>query len=293
MTRQLGIIIALLVSASSASAFDFGSLVDKVKSADVTKIIDVGKRMVDATRAMPEAEEIQLGQDLGGRLLGAMQPINDADVQAFVNRLGRWLSLQSSRPDLPWHFAIVASDSLGAFATPGGNVFVTSGLVGLMRDENELAGVLAHEIAHVVERHHVKAVMKKARASLTRDLVADVASSYTAGNPLVAQALLNGGMNIYASGLDHDDEFEADSAGMALAAKAGYDPLGLVLLLTTLDALDPAEPRASLLFSTHPDSRARIDKLAELAAGLEAEHPSLLTESGRFAQLQAALAAQP
>ena len=286
---QLLLLGAMLAIPTLVTAFDFGKLIEKVKDADVGKIIDVGKRMVTATQQMSEDEEIRLGQDLGGRLLGAMPPLPDPEVQAFVNRLGRWLSLQTERPDLPWHFAIVANDSLGAFATPGGNVFVTSALVSLMRDESELAGVLAHEIAHVIERHHVNAVMKKARAGLTRDLVADVAAEYTGGNPMVAQVLLDSGMNVYASGLDHEDEFAADKAGMLLAARAGYDPFGLLMLLTTLDALDPAEPRASLLFSTHPDTRTRVERLADLTEDLQADYPSLLRSAERFEAMQSTL----
>lgn len=283
----------LLLLAGPASAFDFGDLVDKVKKADVTRLIDVGKRVVDATRVMPENEEIRLGQDLAGRLLGAMPPLPDAAAQAFINRLGRWLTLQTERPDLPWHFAIVQNDSLGAFATPGGNILVTTALISLMRDESELAGVLAHEIAHVVERHHVNAVMKKARAGLTRDMVADLAADYTKGNPLVAQVLLDSGMNLYTSGLDHEDEYAADHAGLLIAARAGYDPFGLLLLLTTLDALDPGEPAATLLFSTHPDTRERIDRLAAAAAALEADYPNLLRAHERFGSVQNALAPTP
>src|SRR5690606_6466786 len=109
--------------------------------------------------------------------------------------------------------------------------------------------------------HHAEAVMKKARAALARDVAADVIADYTKGNPLVRNALLEGGMSLYASGLDQGDEFAADLTGVVIAARAGYDPFGLLMLLTTLDALDPAEPRASLLFATHPDTRERIDRL--------------------------------
>ncbi|MGR8922100.1 MAG: M48 family metalloprotease [Gammaproteobacteria bacterium] len=282
-------VCALMVAPAPLDAFDFNKLIDKVKQVDVDKLVDVGKRVVEATREMPEAEEIQLGRDLAGRLLGAMPPLPDASVQAFVNRVGRWLAAQSERPDLPWHFAVVSSDSLGAFATPGGYVFVTSGLVGLMRNESELAGVLAHEIVHVVERHHVAAVMAKARLELAREVAADVAAEYGKGHPAVTQALLDGGMNLYASGLDQGDEFEADLAGMVLAARGGYDPLGLLMLLSTLDALDPAEPRASLLFATHPDTRTRIERLAAAADVFEAGYPDLLADGARFETMQVAL----
>ena len=290
--RRAAFVFALL-GAMPVAAFDFGNLLDKVKDADVSRIVDVGKRLVDATREMSEAEEVQLGGDLAGRLLGAMPPLADPQAQTYINRLGRWLTLQTARPDLPWHFAIVRSDSLGAFATPGGYVFVTTGLVALMRDESELAGVLAHEISHVVERHHVHAVMSKARAGLARDVVADIAADYTKGNPMVTRAVLEGGMNVYASGLDQEDEFAADRAGAVIAARAGYDPFGLLMLLNTLDALDPAEPRAALLFATHPDTRERIEQLGTASAALEGDYASLLSDPARFEQARAAVTAAP
>ena len=275
-----------------AAAFDFGNLIENVTRGDVTKLLETGQRVVDATRSMSEPEEVQLGQDLAGRLYGAMPPLADAEAQAYVNRLGRWLTLQTARPELPWHFAIVTSDSLGAFATPGGHVLVTTALVRLMRDESELAGVLAHEIAHIVERHHVNAVMSKARAALAKDVAADLVADYT-NNPLVKTALLEGGMNLYASGLDQDDEFAADRMGVTIAARAGYDPYGLLMLLSTLDALDPAEPRATLLFATHPETRERIDRLAAAAAGWQDAYVSTLRDFNRFGAAQARLVAPP
>ena len=167
-------------------------------------------------------------------------------------------------------------------------MLVTTALVRLMRDESELAGVLAHEIAHIVERHHVQAVMSKARAALAKDVAADLVGDYT-NNPLVKTALLEGGMNLYASGLDQGDEFAADRMGVTIAARAGYDPYGLLMLLSTLDALDPAEPRASLLFATHPDTRERIDRLAAAAAAWPDAYASTLRDINRFGAAQARL----
>lgn len=286
---RTALLALLLGTVAPAAAFDFGKLIENVGKGDVDKLLETGKRVVAATRSMTEEEEIHLGRDLAGRLLGAMPPLKQADAQTYINRLGRWLTLQTTRPDLPWRFAIVSSDSLGAFATPGGHVLVTTALLRLMRDESELAGVLAHEIAHVIERHHAEAVMKKARAALARDVAADVIADYTKGNPLVRNALLEGGMSLYASGLDQGDEFAADLTGVVIAARAGYDPFGLLMLLTTLDALDPAEPRASLLFATHPDTRERIERLASAAAAWQADYGTTLRDLERFDALQTAL----
>jgi predicted Zn-dependent protease len=274
---------------SLAAAFDFNSLTRAIEKLDIEKAIDVGKRIVTSTTEMSVEQEIALGDDLTARLLGAMPPLDDPQLQSYVNRVGRWLTLQTERPDLPWRFAVVDTDSLGAFATPGGNVMITAGLMRLMRDENELAGVLAHEIAHVVEKHHVKAIMKQARAELARDVAADIASQYVSKNPLVTEALMNAGMNIYSSGLDQSDELAADSAGTVIAARGGYDPLGLLLVLTTLDSIDTAEPRGSLMFSTHPPTRERIDQLAFLADDTAAADPGTLKNTARFTNAQARL----
>lgn len=291
-SRCSGAVLSALLfvaAVSPAPAFDFGKLGDAVRKLDVNKALDVGKRIVASTTEMPVEQEIALGNDLMARLLGAMRPLDDAAVQSYVNRVGRWLSLQTSRPDLPWRFAVVDTDSLGAFATPGGNVVITAGLMRLMRDENELAGVLAHEITHVVERHHVKAIMAQARMSLARDVAANMASEYVAKNPLVTEALMNAGMQLYSSGLDQADELAADSAGTLLAASGGYDPLGLLFVLSTLDTIDTAEPRGALMFSTHPPTRERIDRLEQLAEVAADTYPGTLRDTTRFTSTQARL----
>ncbi len=287
--QYLVLVVSLSLPWAAATAFDFGALTNAVKKLDIDKAVDVGKRLVASTTEMAVEQEIELGNDLTARLLGAMRPLDDPVLQSYVNRVGRWLSLQTQRPDLPWRFAVVDTDSLGAFAAPGGNVVITAGLMRLMRDENELAGVLAHEIAHVVEKHHVKAIMKQARVSLARDVAANMASEYVSNNPLVTEALLGAGMKIYSTGLGQADEFAADNGGTQLAARAGYDPLGLLLVLTTLDSIDAAEPRSSLMFSTHPPTRERIDRLATLADNMATASSGTLRDTARFTDVQARL----
>jgi len=287
--------IALVMSVlvSSAAAFDFGKLTDAVNKLDINKALEVGQNLVASTTELSLEQEIALGDDLTARLLGAMRPVDDPAVQSYVNRVGRWLSVQTERADLPWRFAIVNTESLGAFATPGGNVVITAGLMRLMRSEDELAGVLAHEIAHVVEKHHVKAIMGQARTALARDAAANMASEYVAKNPLVTNAVMGAGLKLYSSGLDQSDELSADQIGMIIAARAGYDPLGLVLVLTTLDSIDISEPRGSLMFSTHPPTRERIDRLAELADQTSLAYPGMLRDGERFSIVQEKLFAAP
>ncbi|HJP36154.1 MAG TPA: M48 family metalloprotease [Gammaproteobacteria bacterium] len=141
-------------------------------------------------------------------------------------------------------------------------------------------------------KHRETDEQARARVALARDVAADLASDYVSKNPLVTEALLNAGMNIYSSGLDQSDELAADSAGTVIAARGGYDPLGLLLVLTTLDSIDVAEPRGALMFSTHPPTRDRIDRLAELADDSALARGGTLMDEARFSDAQARLFAQ-
>src|SRR6185436_10299133 len=105
-------------------------------------------------------------------LLGASPLVNDPNLQNYVNRVGKWVALHSDRPNLPWRFGVMEDDDINAFATPGGYILITRGLLMRMRDEAELAGVLGHEITHVVEKHVLKTMRKEART----DLLAEAAS---------------------------------------------------------------------------------------------------------------------
>ena len=107
-----------------------------------------------------------MGKGVAETLLGASPPLNDPALQRYVNTVGLWVALQSERPDLPWHFVVNQSEVVNAAATPGGNVIVTTGMLLVLRNESELAGVLAHETAHVVRKHHLNAIRKTAFVGL-------------------------------------------------------------------------------------------------------------------------------
>ena len=281
-----------LAAGSYAPAFDFNRLGEALKKIDVDKAIDIGKRVKESMTELPLEEEIVLGRDLAARLLSAVPPADDLELQAYVARLGRWLALQTRRADLPWQFTAVDTDTVGAFATPGGQVVITTGLMRLLRDEDELAGVLAHEIAHVVDEHHVKAIMARARVDLAKDAAKELAGEYLDGHPQITQSVLNAGVGVLSSGLDKADELAADQLGVVIAARAGYDPLGLLYALATLDSIAADEPRLELMFSTHPPTTERIDALLEAAETLAARYASALRDRARFERIHARLLAQ-
>ena len=120
-------------------------------------------------KEIDEPEEIEIGRDVASRLLGAAPLVADPALQRYVNHVGRWLAAQTERPDLPWQFGVLDSPHVNAFAVPGGTIFITRGLLERMRSEAELAGVLGHEIVHVLKKHHLKAIQKGAQAALAGD----------------------------------------------------------------------------------------------------------------------------
>lgn len=220
--------------------------------------------LAQSVQNISEPQEIEIGRQLSAILLGSKPLYKDAALQAYVNNLGRWISLQSSRPNLPWTFMVLDDAGFNAFAAPGGYVFVTKGLIDAARNEAELAGVLAHEITHVVEKHHLKSLNKTAQAALAGQVLASQVRSGIGS--FVASQLLGMGKELYSKGLDRDDEYEADRKGIALATRAGLDPFGLPALLQTLASAKPDNPHYSLVLATHPPTQQRISSI-EAAMG--------------------------
>ena len=209
-----------------------------------------------------EAREIEIGRQLASVLLGSKPLHPDMRLQHYVNQLGRWISLQSARPHLPWTFVVLDDKGYNAFAAPGGYVFVTKGLIDSCADEAELAGILAHEITHVTAKHHLHAMRKTAQSGVVTQLVASQIKTNAVGN-LVASQLFALGRNLYARGLDQTDEFHSDCEGVALAARAGFDPYGLVSVLQNLRTATPDNPMFTLALSTHPPAQTRLDQLEQ------------------------------
>lgn len=247
MYRKLVILLcaALLTSCANLNLAQLGNVLRTAKQA-----------FVPATAE----EEQAIGREAAATLLGAGKIVTDEALEQYVNRVGRWVALQSSRPDLPWRFAVLDDPDINAFAAPGGYIFITKGLLLSLRNEAELAGVLGHEIVHVVEQHHLEAIQSGARLNLAGMALAEAASRH-GHDPDTVRQIAAGAKLLYTRGLDKDDEFAADRGGVVLAARAGYDPYALLAVLLRLDAMNPDDAALALLFKTHPKPAERLDRL--------------------------------
>jgi len=280
-------IIALLLAALPAAAIDFGSIINKA--------VDVTKQAAEANKDWTEDQEVALGDDLAAGFLGAAPLDPDANLQRYVNRVGKWVALHSGRPDLPWTFGVIQGDTVNAFALPGGTIFISRGLVNRLSSESELAGVLGHEIAHVVKKHQLQAIRSNANSSILASVgqeAAGQAISRRTGNYAAQQvggAMSNVAIDALKNGilvrpLDRSMEYDADRLGVVIAARAGYDPYGLVAALQMLAALKPDDTGPSILFSTHPAPADRIAELEKSSAKLDA-YAAQPQVAGRFKQV--------
>ena len=230
-------------------------------SLDLGKLVGTVKKIQQASSEVDEPQEISIGRDVAARLLGAAPLVPDERLQRYVNSVGRWLALHTERPGLPWHFGVLDTNSVNAFATPGGNVFITRGLYARLHSEAELAGVLAHEISHVLRKHHLAAMQKNARTGLAADALSLALANR--GNSEARDKLISAGTELYARGLDKADELEADRLGVVIAARAGYDAYGLPAVLQTLETINPQDSSLALMFKTHPAPAERLEALEQ------------------------------
>ncbi len=257
-----------------------GSLVDSGLS--------VAKDLSDSQKEMTDAEEVEFGENIMAGVLGAAPLYKEDRIQRYVNQVGRWVALHSERPNLPWRFAVLDSRLPNAGAAPGGQIYITTGLLFRMRSEAELAGALAHEIAHVVQRHHLKAYKKQKIGSAGVTAIGAAVDS-RGGSSLGGAA----GKTLFKFGigeirtmlllkLDRGEEEQADRMGMVLAARAGYDPYGLPNVLQLLQDLQKDEGGASLLYDTHPTPASRIASLDALMGREMEKYSNQATLQDRF-----------
>jgi predicted Zn-dependent protease len=190
------------------------------------------------------------------------------------------VAIHSERPDLPWHFGVIESSDVNAFAAPGGYIFVTRGLYALLQNEAELAGVLAHEVGHVISKHHLKILQK----SRLLDMGSQLLTKQISNNDKVQQ-LIGSGAEIAARSLDQDAEFEADRIAVVLTARAGYDAFGLPGVLQQIGHYASDNDSVALLFKTHPHPDARLQKL-DVAMGDRFDQVKGLTLAQRLYRLK-------
>ena len=227
----------------------------------IGKGLGIAKKANDVRELrMTDTEEQQLGLNVSERIRTRYGVVQDAGVHRYVSLVGTALAVSSTRPTLPWTFIVLDTDGVNAFAAPGGYVHITRGALALIKSEAELAGVLAHEIIHITEKHTVRAIQKNQAVQMG---AAETLSGSAALMDRVVTAVYD---NIVERGFGRAEENESDEQGITLANKTGYAPNGLTGFLTTLKDRNKDAKEKRGLFASHPEMQDRLDRITKLIA---------------------------
>lgn len=243
-------LVAALALASPAHAQLGGALGKIKKGAD--RAADVKQKVDDLT--FSDAEERQIGEQVSAKLRTRFGVYQSADVTKYVALVGGVVAQASSKPGLDWKFIVLDSDGVNAYAAPGGFIHITRGLLGMLKSESELAGVLGHEVTHVTERHTIEALR---RSKLQSDAVAQAGGRAS----LIARATNKAFEDVFTGQFSQKDESEADRIGVRVANKAGYAPLGLSAALQKILDRNAGQKEPNGWFSSHPALKERIDAI--------------------------------
>jgi predicted Zn-dependent protease len=221
------------------------------------------------------SHEVRQAQAIHAQIIQAMGVHDDLELQEYVQRVGEKLAKVSGRPELEWHFTIVDTDDVNAFATEGGYVYISRGILPYMQNEAQLAAVLGHEIGHISAKHMQAQKRKSALAGL-----ASAATAIFTGIPALADLTNLAGAAII-SGYGREAELEADHLGAEYIAKAGYDPKAMIEVLSSLKDQETFERERARLekrephiyhgtFASHPDNDTRLQQAVASTANVEA-----------------------
>jgi len=242
--------------------------------------------------AISQQQEVQMGADYATQIDTQLPILRDAQVNAYVSALGRQLAAATDTRALTWHFAVVDSKEVNAFAVPGGWVYVNRGLIARTQTMDELAGVLGHEIGHITLRHTVQQLQQSQQVNGGLVAVCTLTKVCDSGAGQAAIGL--GGTALFAS-FSRQDESEADREGVRTSVKAGIDPQGLPKMFRILLAERQTNPSAvDAFFSTHPLEESRITATTSQIAQYPASQlRGLAIDATAFRQMKARLASLP
>ena len=242
--------------------------------------------------SVSEDQEKAIGQDAAAQVEREAPMITEPTVSGYVTRLGTALTTRSDDRNRGWRFRIVDAEVVNAFALPGGYVYVNRGLIEHAGSTSELAGVLGHEIAHVLLRHSAEQIEKAQKTNLGVSVVCGLTNVCSSDAARVAINV--GGAALFAR-FSRRDELEADSAAVGVLVRAGYDPQGIASMFAKL--LETREQRPDLVagwFASHPleeDRIAGVTRVIRSTPGADA--PNLIKDGPAFHEFQARVHSLP
>ncbi len=241
-----------------------------VSSSQADAFFQAGEHVISAATPLNDEQEYFLGRGVSATILERYRPYRNAALQRYVNLVGNVMAGVSDRPDTfrGYHFLVLDSVELNAMAAPSGFIFVSRGLLKQLNSEDELAAVLAHEVAHVVYNHGVNAVSQSKLTKAVSIVGAEAANEYPGGalnevTDLFSESVSQVTETLMTSGYSRSQEYSADEYAVELLGRAGYDRKALRRVLEKLEQLRASSSQSGGWFETHPDPDDRIDELED------------------------------
>lgn len=237
-------------------------------------------------------QEVQLGQQYAAQINQQLPLVSDAEVVRYINVLGDSIARVGDDRDLDWHFYVVDSPEINAFAVPGGYIYVNRGLIEAAQNMSQLAGVLGHEIGHVEKRHSMQQMRDMERANVGVGLLCVLTT--VCESQVAATAINVGGSAVFAK-FSRADESEADEVGVQNMVRAGIDPRGIPEMFRILLNMRQRGPGAvDAWFSTHPMEEDRIAATEAMIAKIDpAILRTLTSDTQGFRSFRARVKALP
>jgi predicted Zn-dependent protease len=209
-----------------------------------------------AACSVGEQEEVAMGRDYAAKINEQVPLVTDPELAGYVQQLGTSIARRTARAQLDWHFVVVDSREVNAFALPGGFIYVNRGLIDRTQRLDELAGALGHEIGHVVQRHSMREMEKQRRARLAVQITCTI--TRVCENGTARGAIEAGGAALFAR-YSRSDEAEADAEAVGNVVRAGIDPAGIPSLFRRMMAERLRAPSGvQSFFASHPMEEDRI-----------------------------------
>lgn len=242
--------------------------------------------------SVSEDQEVAIGRQNADEINAQLPIVTDPAISDYIQNLGESIAKKTARADLDWHFYVVNTKQVNAFALPGGFIYVNRGLIESADRLDELTGTLGHEIGHVIERHSVKQMQSAQKANAGIAVVCTLTSICQSG--LAQAAVQVGGTALFAK-YSRVDELQADSEGVVNVTRAGYDPQGIPDLFTVLLKERENQPtKVEGWFATHPLEEARIQKAKSLIAQLSPDGSQrLIVDTPEFQAFKARVSRLP
>ncbi|HJR62158.1 MAG TPA: M48 family metallopeptidase [Gemmatimonadaceae bacterium] len=242
--------------------------------------------------AVSTQQEVALGTDYSRQINAQLPIVSDPEVDRYINVLGDSIARLSDERQLDWHFFVVDSKEVNAFAVPGGFIYVNRGLIERAENMSMLAGVLGHEIAHVTERHSIQQMQKAQGANVGISLaciLTRVCESQATG------ALINVAGGAVFARFSREDESESDRKAVEYVVRAGIDPRGIPAMFEVLMRERQRRPEGvEAWFTTHPLAEDRIENTRALIAQIDPLIlQSLSTDSRNFQAFKQRVASLP